>query len=76
MSVEITEDELFAELDKLRECPDRGLTEIQFRCLDRARIGENPIAWNKLVKWFNEKFGTNYSRAALWNKYDYMKGKK
>ena len=66
---QITEDEIFAALDKIRQAPERGLTLLQFKVIHSARTVEPKIAWNKLTKFFNTTFDTRYSVKQICNKY-------
>ena len=55
---EITEAELFAELDKAMNtfAENKHLTEIQFKIIDKARTGDSKMGFKEITKFINSKF--------------------
>jgi bisphosphoglycerate-independent phosphoglycerate mutase (AlkP superfamily) len=70
MTIEINESEIFAALDRIRQTPERGLTELQYKVLGSGRTVTPLVQWNKLTQFFNDIFQTNYSVKTLQNKYN------
>lgn len=64
---EITEAELFAELDKLPRKEARILTEQEIRLIAHAR--DMGVEWDVLAKFINDKFGRTYNGHTLACKY-------
>jgi hypothetical protein len=72
--MEISEAEWMAELDRLRndpanEKPKNLLTDIQYEFVNYARGSEHPVAWYKLIKYFNQKFDCNLHQRTLQERY-------
>ena len=67
----ITEAELLKEVDKLiAESGVRiGFSDIQLKCLQRARNCEEPVPWKVLSEWWETKEWGKMSDTALKNKY-------
>jgi cysteinyl-tRNA synthetase len=67
-NVEITEAELYAELDKiLPKTSYKNFTDIQLKAITHAR--ERNLSWPIIANWFNEKFNTSFKTTTLRDKY-------
>lgn len=74
MSVEITEAELFAEIDKLeRRKIVLPFTDVQIRLIRYAL--EKGVSWRTLTGWFNAKFDADFRENAMRAKYHAEKDK-
>jgi len=77
MSVEISFEELQAELDRL-EAPaiiPARMTDVQYEAVKYAR--ERGVRWIKLCRWFNGRFGTQYEPHAFsckWHRERVLRG--
>ncbi len=74
----ISEVELFAELDRLKQTGNnRGISKLQFDVLHRARShknGEVALSWRATTNFYNNKFGTTFTEKKLSEKYrDYAR---
>jgi hypothetical protein len=73
----ITEVELFAEIDRLKqEGYNRGLSKLQFNLIHYARSKKVGVAlsWRIITKFFNTEFKSNYTEKQLNSKYmDYIR---
>jgi len=68
---EITESELFAELDKAMNtfAENKHLTEIQFKIIDKARKGNPKMIWTEITKFINSKFNLRLTAAQVKGRY-------
>ena len=73
MSVEITLDELLADLERF-PAKQRGepFTEVQMQAIEAAR---KRLSWLETAEWFNAKFGTAYTGHQMSGKYHAQVGK-
>ena len=68
--VQITESELFAEIDRLEATSfHRRLTVLEYNAIKRAR--KRGVEWKVIAECLNKELGTKYNRDSLSNKYKY-----
>ena len=69
---EITEAELFAEMDAMRIGPSRrpSLTDEQYKVIHYGRTGKDiPVPWKNIHKWFAARYGEHIATTTLQSRY-------
>lgn len=67
----ITEEELFAEMDKLRyNEPAPLLSDEEFQAIHYARGGNKPVPWSKLIIWWVNRGHHDLTASGIKKRYE------